>query len=83
MPASTPSRCGAPDLLIAVTDAHIPPGLLDEVPMIELTDLSETEAVDRLIDRFEGTRPPDGESVTGTMRYPGDSRDADRHPADP
>ena len=65
----------APDLLIAVTDAHIPPGLLDEVPVIELTDLSETEAVDRLIDRFEGVRSPEGESVTGTMRYPGDSRE--------
>ena len=64
-----------PDLLIAVTDAHIQPGPLDEVPMIELTDLSETEAVDRLIDRFEGVRSPEGESVTGTMRYPGDSRE--------
>ena len=42
--------------------------------MIELTDLSETEAVDRLIDRFEGTLPPDGETVTGTIRYPGDTR---------
>ena len=42
--------------------------------MIELTDLSETEAVDRLIDRFEGPLPPDGTTVTGTIRYPGDTR---------
>jgi tetratricopeptide (TPR) repeat protein len=64
-----------PDLLIAVTDTHVPPGMLEEVPLIELTDLSETEAVDRLIDRFEGMPSPEGESVTGTMRYPGDDRE--------
>ena len=60
-----------------------PPGLLDEVPLIELADLSETEAVDRLIDRFEGMRSPEEESVTGTMRYPGDRPRADRQPAHP
>ena len=43
--------------------------------MIELTDLSETEAVDRLIDRFAGMRSTEGESVTGTMRYPGEGRE--------
>jgi tetratricopeptide (TPR) repeat protein len=64
-----------PALLIAVTDTHIPSGMLDEVPVIELVDLPEEEAVDRLIDRFDGVRSPDGESVTGTMRYPGDNRE--------
>ena len=73
LPAAEP--VAKPDLLIAVTDTHIPPGLLDELPVIELIGLSETEAVDRLIDRFDGTGSPEGESVTGAMRYPGDSRE--------
>lgn len=63
-----------PDLLIAVTDVHVPPGALEEVPLIELTDLSESEAVDRLVDRFDGLRSPE-DAVTGTMRYPADSRE--------
>jgi tetratricopeptide (TPR) repeat protein len=65
----------APELLIAVTDTNIPPGMLDEVPVIELIDLPETEATDRLIDRLGGMRSPDGESMTAAMRYPGDSRE--------
>ncbi|MGD0703753.1 MAG: FxSxx-COOH system tetratricopeptide repeat protein [Trebonia sp.] len=64
-----------PDALISVTDSYIPPGASEEVPVISLVDLSEAEAVDRLIDRFEGIRPPERESVTGVMRYPGDTRD--------
>ena len=57
-----------------MTDAHVPPGALEEVPLIELTDLSESEAVDRLVDRFDGLRSPE-DAVTGTMRYPADSRE--------
>jgi MinD-like ATPase involved in chromosome partitioning or flagellar assembly/tetratricopeptide (TPR) repeat protein len=64
-----------PDSLIAVADTSIPPGTLDEVPLISLVDLSETEAVDRLIDRFDGIRPPEREPVAGAMRYPADSRE--------
>ncbi len=64
-----------PEWLITVTDTSIPPGTFDEVPVISLVDLSETEAVDRLIERFGGIRAPERESVTGAMRYPADSRD--------
>ena len=64
-----------PDLFIAVTDTSIPPGTFDRVPVISLVDLSETEAVDRLVDRFEGSQLPERESVIGAMRYPADSRD--------
>ena len=64
-----------PDLFIAVTDTSILPGTFDEVPVISLVDLSETEAVDRLIGLFEGSHPSERESVTGAMRYPADGRD--------
>ena len=63
-----------PELLISVMDTRIPPGVLDDVPLISLVDLSETEAVDRLIDRLGGVRVPERESLTGAMRYPADSR---------
>ena len=64
-----------PDLLISVMDTRVPSGVLDHVPLVSLVDLSETEAVDRLIDRLEGVRPSSRESVTGAMRYPADGRD--------
>jgi tetratricopeptide (TPR) repeat protein len=63
-----------PEWLITVTDTRIPLGALDGVPEISLVGLSETEAVDRLIERFGGIRAPERESLTGAMRYPADSR---------
>jgi MinD-like ATPase involved in chromosome partitioning or flagellar assembly/tetratricopeptide (TPR) repeat protein len=74
-PTAAEPPAAEPDLLISVTDMSIPPGALGEVPLISLVDLSETEAVERLIDRFDGIRPPERESVTGAMRYPADSSD--------
>ena len=71
-PAAEPPA--EPDLLISVADTSIPLGALDEVALISLVDLSESEAVDRLIDRFDGTPPPERESVTDAMRYPADGR---------
>jgi MinD-like ATPase involved in chromosome partitioning or flagellar assembly/tetratricopeptide (TPR) repeat protein len=59
-----------PDLLILVTDTNVPPGVFDRVPAVSLVGLSEAQAVDRLIDRFDGSRPAERDSVTGAMRYP-------------
>jgi tetratricopeptide (TPR) repeat protein len=63
-----------PDLLISLMDTRSPWEEPDTVPEISLADLSETEAVDRLIEHFEGVRPPERESITGAMRYPADGR---------
>ena len=62
-----------PDLLISASDARLPPNLA-EVPVIFLAGLSETEAVDTLIDRLGGQRPADPESGIAVLRYPGDDR---------
>jgi len=59
-----------PSLLIQVTDTRIPPGVLRDVPLISLVNLTETEAVERLLEQFEASPVPDGESVTGAIRYP-------------
>ena len=78
-PATEPGT--EPDLLISVTRHAHAAGTLDEVPVISLVGLSETEAVDRLVDRFDGRRPPEPESVIGAMRYPGGDRaQIDEHP---
>ena len=45
-----------PDLLISVTETRLPQELA-EVPVISLAGLTETQAVDRLIDRLKGRRP--------------------------
>jgi MinD-like ATPase involved in chromosome partitioning or flagellar assembly len=60
-----------PDLLISVTDIRLP-SWLAEVPIIFLAGLSEDQAVDRLIDRFNGRRP--AESEISALRYPGGDR---------
>ena len=41
------------------------------MPVIFLAGLSETQAVDRLIDRLNGQRPADPESGIAALRYPG------------
>jgi tetratricopeptide (TPR) repeat protein len=66
---STPSSM-EPERLICVTDTRVP-SRLAEVPVIFLAGLSEAQAVDQLIERFDGMRPSDPESVIGAMRYPG------------
>ena len=62
-----------PDLLICVTDTRLP-AQLAEVPVIFLTRLSETQAVDLLIDRFNGRRSAEPESGAPALHYPGGSR---------
>jgi MinD-like ATPase involved in chromosome partitioning or flagellar assembly len=59
-----------PDLLISVSETRLPPDLA-EVPVIFLGGVSETEAVDRLIDRLGGQRPADSEPGIAALRYPG------------
>jgi MinD-like ATPase involved in chromosome partitioning or flagellar assembly/tetratricopeptide (TPR) repeat protein len=63
-----------PDLLISVTDTRLPQRLA-EVPVMFLAGLTETQAMEQLIDRFDGTQPPESESVLAAMRYPGGGRD--------
>jgi hypothetical protein len=60
-----------PDLLIAVTHLRALPGIHREMPVISLVNLSESEAVDRLVETFEGVSPPEHERVADAMRYPG------------
>ena len=62
-----------PDLLISVTDARLPPELA-EVPVIFLAPLSEAQAMERLVDRFNGRRSPEPDSGIGAPRYPGGDR---------
>lgn len=59
-----------PDRLICVTDTRLPSRLQD-VPVIFLPGLTETEAKQTLIDGLGGRRPTDLESGTGVLRYPG------------
>jgi len=65
-----PSSAPLPNRLICVTDTRLPARLQD-VPVIFLTGLNETEAKQALIDGLGGHRPADLESGTGTLRYPG------------
>jgi tetratricopeptide (TPR) repeat protein len=62
-----------PDLLISVTEARVPAALAD-VPVIFLGGQSEEAAAYRLIDRLNGRRPTEPESVISTLRYPGGDR---------
>lgn len=59
-----------PDLLISVSDTRLP-ALLAEVQVIFFAGLSETEAVEQLIDRLNGQRSTDPESGLAALRYPG------------
>jgi MinD-like ATPase involved in chromosome partitioning or flagellar assembly len=65
-----------PDVLISVTNAPPPAHLTgtDGLRIIELADLSETEAVDRLIDGLQGRPIADLESEIGILRYPSGDR---------
>jgi MinD-like ATPase involved in chromosome partitioning or flagellar assembly len=67
------TSAGQPDRLISVSESRLPPSLAD-VPAIFLGGLSETEAMDTLIDRFNGQRPADSESGIAGLRYPGGDR---------
>jgi MinD-like ATPase involved in chromosome partitioning or flagellar assembly/tetratricopeptide (TPR) repeat protein len=64
------------DVLIALTDAPLPSELTETAGLriIELVGLSETQAVDRLIEGLHGQRLADLESETGALRYPGRNR---------
>ncbi len=64
-----------PDLLISVTETRLPPELTrGKVPVILLAGATETQAVDRLVEGFQGRRPEDPESGPGALRYPGGDR---------
>jgi tetratricopeptide (TPR) repeat protein len=62
-----------PEYLIDIADTQVPAGVLDDVPVIPLGDLSEERAANRLVERLGGYRPPEDELVAGGVRYPGDS----------
>ena len=71
-----------PDYLIDIADTQVPAGVLDEVPVVSLVDLSEERAANRLVGRLGGHRPPQEEPVAGGVRYPGASdRRIERIPA--
>jgi len=61
------------DLLISVTETRLPAELAD-VPVIFLAGLTESEAVDTLIDRLNGRQPADPELGIGALRYPAGDR---------
>jgi len=64
------------DVLIAVTDTPLPSELTETegLRIIDLAGLSETQAVDRLIEGLQGQRPADLDSETEALRYPGSNR---------
>jgi cellulose biosynthesis protein BcsQ/tetratricopeptide (TPR) repeat protein len=64
-----------PDLLISVTDIRLPPELIGrETPVISLVGLSESQAVDRLVDALKGRLPEQSEPGIGGLRFPGSNR---------
>ena len=79
--AEPPERLGDPEWLVDIADTQVPVGEFRGVPVIPLVGLTEDRAADRLIEWFEGRRPPADEPVAGGVRYPGDSSPPDR--ADP
>lgn len=68
-------RTAHPDLLISVSDVRLPPELMGmETPVISLVGLSESQAVDRLVDAFKGRRSGHSEPGIGALRFPGSNR---------
>jgi tetratricopeptide (TPR) repeat protein len=61
------------DLLISVTEAPVP-SALEDMPAVFLAGQPESRAADLLIDRLNGRRPAEPESVAGTLSYPGGDR---------
>ena len=64
---------GHPSQLIAITSKRLP-ATLAEFQVIFLAGLPETQAVERLIEKFNGRRPANLESGVGALRHPGSAR---------
>lgn len=64
-------RAVDPDLFISVDDAQLPPELGGRnIPVLYLVGLSENQAVDRLVEGFNGRRSAQSESEIGVLRFP-------------